>query len=729
MSENDPAVQNAVRESAPLDALAPTLLQQNTQAVAVYYVSTSDVSRYYPMGTLEGNAPPDTKLTQEPWFEPTSPAANPARRTTWSPLYLDGAGNGLMMTTCTPVYMRDSFKGVVCLDVTLRRMLDHLKELKLTPNSYAFLTDADGRLIAGSPVAIRELTGHETVPVPEDRSQPIGLTLIDTTIREMIHAGGNDVQTIEIGDKPVFLATSKLGDLNWRLTIVAPIEEVTAQSGTVVAAIQASTASMIQSTILAMIGFLILALGGAALFSVRLTRPIATLVAGTQAVARGDLTTTLPIETNDELGTLAASFNQMIEQLRDQRATTEQARVIAEQANRAKSEFLANMSHELRTPLTAIIGYSDLLLYQLQEHGDINVTDVDAIRRSGKHLLAIISDILDLSKIEASKMDLDLGVFKVAPLIEEAVMTIQPLVEQNNNTVILRCDENAGAMYSDMTKVRQVLLNLLSNAAKFTERGTITVKVGREIVDQQAWVCFQVADTGIGMTSDQVHRLFQAFTQADASTTRKYGGTGLGLALSHRLCHLMGGEITAASELGIGSTFTIRLPAVIGGEEAEIEMRTAIAEDEFPWAPLSADAMDWVGSLVLVIAEDPSVGDVLTRYLSEEGLLVESAIGAEEGKRRARAIRPDMIFLDTPISGLDSWNASAGFTSDPYLTDIPVIMLMAGEERARARALNDADYLLKPIERRCLMELLRKYRPTAYDLAIAADGQPIEEES
>ena len=223
-------------------------------------------------------------------------------------------------------------------------------------------------------------------------------------------------------------------------------------------------------------------------------------------------------------------------------------------------------------------------------------------------------------------------------------MTIQPLVEQNDNTVVIRCDENAGAMYGDMTKVRQVLLNLLSNAAKFTEQGTITVKISRETIDQQAWVCFKVADTGIGMTLEQVRKLFQAFTQADASTTRRYGGTGLGLALSQRLCHLMGGEITAVSEPGIGSTFTIRLPAIIGGENAEIEMRAAFAEEEFLSVPLAVDATGWVGSLVLVIDDDPAVCDLLTRSLALEGFLVETTTSAADGPRRAQAIRPESSF-------------------------------------------------------------------------------------
>jgi CheY-like chemotaxis protein len=261
-----------------------------------------------------------------------------------------------------------------------------------------------------------------------------------------------------------------------------------------------------------------------------------------------------------------------------------------------------------------------------------------------------------------------------------------------------------------------VLLNLLSNAAKFTEHGTITVKISRETLDEQAWVCFKVADTGIGMTAEQVNKLFQTFTQADASTTRKYGGTGLGLALSQRLCLLMGGEIAATSESGIGSTFTIRLPAIVGGEEAESAMRAVIAEDEQLLAPLSADAIDWVGSLVLVIDDDPALCDLMKRFLGQEGFLVETATSGEQGLRAAQEIRPDLIILDVLMPGLDGWAVLEALKSAPYLADIPVIMLTIVEDKDRALALGATDYLIKPIDRRRLVELLRQYRTAAYEL-------------
>jgi signal transduction histidine kinase len=273
--------------------------------------------------------------------------------------------------------------------------------------------------------------------------------------------------------------------------------------------------------------------------------------------------------TREELMSEVQASNAALRQHQEELETTVEHRTAelrdaqkaADEANKAKSAFLANMSHELRTPLNAILGYSEMLWEEWEDLGhDEFVTDIKKIHQAGEHLLALINDVLDLSKIEAGRMTIFREDVDVRELIEGVVSTIQPLVDKNENRLVVECGEDVGAIYTDMTKVRQTLFNLLSNASKFTEKGQVTLRAERERVDESDWLHVAVSDTGIGMTPAQVKRLFQAFSQADNSTSRKYGGTGLGLAISRRFCRMLGGDLTVTSEEGQGSTFTCRLP-------------------------------------------------------------------------------------------------------------------------------------------------------------------------
>jgi signal transduction histidine kinase/CheY-like chemotaxis protein len=372
-----------------------------------------------------------------------------------------------------------------------------------------------------------------------------------------------------------------------------------------------------------------------------------------------------------------------------------------ELADRHKSEFLANMSHELRTPLNAIIGYSEMLQEDAADLGAEQFTDdLGKINAAGKHLLELINAVLDLSKIEAGKMELYLETFEVAGLVKDIGAVIRPLAGKNGNRLEMQCPADVGTMHADVTKVRQALLNLLGNACKFTERGTITLAVAREPVDGRGWLSFTVRDTGIGMTPAQLARLFEAFSQADAATTRKYGGTGLGLALSRRLCRMMGGDVTVESEAGRGSTFTVRLPALVTpASEPGAEAATPVS----PQAPASHGT-------VLVIDDEAAVRDLMQRFLVKEGFRVATAAGGDEGLRRARELHPDAITLDVMMPGMDGWAVLAALKADPAVADIPVIMLTIVDDRNLGYALGAAEYLTKPVDRERLVAVLKKYR-------------------
>jgi signal transduction histidine kinase/FixJ family two-component response regulator len=409
---------------------------------------------------------------------------------------------------------------------------------------------------------------------------------------------------------------------------------------------------------------------------------------------------------NEQLHSRTIELEEEVSQRKQAQHELLKAKQVAEEASRAKSIFLANMSHELRTPLNAIIGYSEMLEEEARDSKDSeNAKDLQKIQFAGKHLLALINDVLDLSKIEAGKMPLYLETFEVRQLITEIITTLRPAVEKNSNTLQVQFSDEINMMHADVTKVRQILFNLLSNACKFTDHGSILVSVDRRLEDTREWIRFQISDSGIGIGAKQKENLFKEFAQADASIARKYGGTGLGLAISYKFVQLMKGRIAVASELGQGATFSVELPAHVAVEAADSAIADAPVNTTTPAPGPVSDR-----ETILVIDDDPAVRDLMSRSLSKLDFNVVAVSGGDEGLRLAKQVRPVIITLDVVMPKRDGWSVLNQLKADPELANIPVIMVTIVDNEAMGITLGASSYLIKPVDRERLTALIQKHR-------------------
>ena len=477
--------------------------------------------------------------------------------------------------------------------------------------------------------------------------------------------------------------------------------------------------------------------------SALISKPLQRVTESARQLATGNFSvaSTLDVRSQDEVGVLAEAFKKMAgnlqrtyAELEDSNLTlegkvaertrelghmtqlAEEARQQAEGANRTKSSFLASMSHELRTPLTAIIGFSEMLLSEAQADGRTEAADdLQRIMDSAKHLLQLINEILDLSKIEAQKMELHLERFEVANILREVSNTLTPLIKNRSNQLITTTGPELGSIQADLTKLRQSLFNLLSNANKFTEQGQVRLHVERFTRDGVAFIRFAVSDTGIGMTPAQLGKLFQAFQQADSSTSRKYGGTGLGLVITRKFCELMGGCVNVTSELGQGSTFTIELPAEVRKLEPKPAAPPANGAN---LGPLAA-------RIVLVLSPDRRVHQLVRETIKDTGCEMRIAPSGAEGIQLARALRPVLITLDASGPTSDGWSVMGELKSDLDLAAIPVILLTLKDGQTDAGfTLGAAEFLVKPVDSVLLGRVLHRhlrYPPDGHVLLVEDD--------
>jgi two-component system, NtrC family, sensor kinase len=617
-------------------------------------------------------------LSSDPKF-----AEAAAKKVYYGPVYFRRESEPYM-TLAIAGTRRDA--GVSVAEVNLKLIWDVVTQIKVGERGHAYVVDAQGRLIAHPDISL-VLRNTDMSKLAQVRAARGAASGSPQAVQESENIEGREVLT----------AHAPVAPLGWLVFVELPAGEA-----------NAPLYSAFERLAYVLLAALVIAVLAGMFLAGRMVGPIQALRAGAARLGGGDLSQRITIKTGDELEALADQFNDMAGRLQESHTdlekkveqrtheVEEKSRQL-ELASQHKSQFLASMSHELRTPLNAIIGLTEMMVSNASRFGTEKAAEpLRRVHRAGTHLLGLINQVLDLSKIEAGKLELAPESVALAPLIDEVVGTARQLAEQNKNRLVVETEESLGVVTADPLRLRQILFNLLSNACKFTKEGEVKLRA-RKLVDGQNWIEFAVADSGIGMTPEQQAKLFEEFTQADSTTARRYGGTGLGLAITRKLARMMGGDVTVTSELGKGSIFTVRLPG-----NANI-----VATGSLEATQRSSD------HCILVIDDDATARELISDHLKAEGYSVVTASGGMEGLKRAKELRPTVITLDVMMPDLDGWSVLTALRQDPELAEIPVIMVTIVDEQRRGASLGAAGYLTKPIDRERLHRLISRFQAPA----------------